>query len=220
MKNKLPELLELEQIIHDGAPHLGVQTACEVNAGPHRLPVYALTLGNPSPDVPAVGFFGGIHGLERIGTQVLLVFLRGLLARLRWDRMLHQQLESVRLIFMPLINPGGMWNSTRCNPNGVDLMRNAPVEARDPVPFLLGGQRISRHLPWFRGNFATPMELESAAVCRIVREELLPREFRLLEYMMRHPGIVLSRAMIMEHVWTADSDPFSNTVEAHIRNIR
>ncbi len=46
------------------------------------------------------------------------------------------------------------------------------------------------------------------------------KEFCLLEYMMRHAGVVLSRALIMEHVWTSDSNPFSNTVEAHIRNLR
>ena len=49
---------------------------------------------------------------------------------------------------------------------------------------------------------------------------LTRKEFSLLEYMMRHPDMILSRANIMEKVWTADSDPFSNTVEAHIRNIR
>ena len=49
---------------------------------------------------------------------------------------------------------------------------------------------------------------------------LTQKEFALLEYMIRHKGIVLSRAMIMEHVWTADSDPFSNTIEAHISNLR
>lgn len=46
------------------------------------------------------------------------------------------------------------------------------------------------------------------------------KEFALLEYFMKNPGMVLSRALLMEHVWTADSDPFSNTVEAHIRNLR
>jgi len=46
------------------------------------------------------------------------------------------------------------------------------------------------------------------------------KEFTLLEYFMRNQGIVLSRALIMEHVWTAESNPFSNTVEAHIRNLR
>ncbi len=49
---------------------------------------------------------------------------------------------------------------------------------------------------------------------------LTQKEFALLEYMIRHKGIILSRTMIMEHVWTADSDPFSNTVEAHISNLR
>ncbi len=49
---------------------------------------------------------------------------------------------------------------------------------------------------------------------------LTRKEFGLLEYFMRHKGIMLSRTSIIEHVWTADNDPFSNTVEAHIRNLR
>jgi DNA-binding response OmpR family regulator len=49
---------------------------------------------------------------------------------------------------------------------------------------------------------------------------LTQKEFALLEYMIRHQGVILSRALIMEHVWSADSDPFSNTVEAHISNLR
>lgn len=49
---------------------------------------------------------------------------------------------------------------------------------------------------------------------------LTRKEFNLLEYLMRHAGTVVSRAMIMEHVWSVESDPFSNTVEVHIRNLR
>ncbi len=49
---------------------------------------------------------------------------------------------------------------------------------------------------------------------------LTRKEFSLLEYLMRHQGRVVSRGMIMEHVWNADSDPFSNTIEAHILNVR
>jgi hypothetical protein len=78
---------------------------------------------------------------------------------------------------MPLINPGGMWQSTRCNPLGVDLMRNAPIEAAGRVPFLLGGHRISPYLPWYRGPAGAGMESENQALCRIVQEELLPRCF-------------------------------------------
>lgn len=179
IETKLPELTALERLIAHGGAQLDVSTACTVAAGGHALPVYVLGLGNPSLDVPAVGFFGGIHGLERIGTQVLLAFLQSLLARLRWDQVLHQQLESVRLIFMPLVNPGGMWHSTRCNPQGVDLMRNAPVDASEKVPFLLGGQRYSARLPWYRGALGAPMEEESRAVCGIVEQQLLSRNFSL-----------------------------------------
>jgi DNA-binding response OmpR family regulator len=65
------------------------------------------------------------------------------------------------------------------------------------------------------------MDLEHFTVWRAGRRVRLTRkEFNLLEYLMRRRGTVLSRAILMEHVWTADSDPFSNTVETHIRNLR
>lgn len=176
MRN-LPELSELERLLELGRGHLEADVACVVSAGDMRFPVYTITMGNPDPGLPAIGFFGGIHGLERIGTHVLLYFLRGLLARLEWDRSLHQLLQDVRLVFMPLVNPGGMWQSTRCNPRGVDLMRNAPVEASGKVPFLLGGQRFSPRLPWYRGAEGAGMECENLALCRTVDKELLGRAF-------------------------------------------
>lgn len=175
--SSLPELNELERILELGHKHLESRVACEVSAGNKRFPVYQLALGNPDPKLPAIGFFGGVHGLERIGTHVLLNFLRGLITRLEWDKSLHHLLQDVRLVFMPLINPGGMWQSTRCNPQGVDLMRNSPVEAAGRVPFLLGGHRISPHLPWYRGAAGSGMESESLALCRAVQEELLARPF-------------------------------------------
>lgn len=49
---------------------------------------------------------------------------------------------------------------------------------------------------------------------------LTRKEFALLEYLMRNKGNVVSRAMILEHVWSIDADPFSNTIEAHILNLR
>jgi len=38
--------------------------------------------------------------------------------------------------------------------------------------------------------------------------------------MIQNKGIVLTRGMIMEHVWNTDVDPFSNTIESHIVNLR
>ena len=46
------------------------------------------------------------------------------------------------------------------------------------------------------------------------------KEYMLLEFLLRNKHRLLTRAMILEHVWASDSDPLSNTVEAHIFNIR
>lgn len=171
----LPELLELAELVAQAGPHLAPQPLCEVQAGARRFAVQAFVLGSESPDAPAVGVFGGVHGLERIGAQVAIAFLRSLVMRLAWDDTLHRQLECVRLVFMPLVNPGGLWLGTRANPRGVDLMRNAPVDARERVPWLAGGQRISAALPWYRGSAGAPMETESAALCALVERELFGR---------------------------------------------
>ena len=79
----LPELVTLEQLIEDGGDLLKASVACTVAADSQQFPVYLLTMGSSDPAAPALGFFGGIHGLERIGTQVLLSFLQSLLARSR-----------------------------------------------------------------------------------------------------------------------------------------
>lgn len=49
---------------------------------------------------------------------------------------------------------------------------------------------------------------------------LTRKEFILLEYFMKNQGSVLSRGMIMEHVWDMNADPFSNTIESHILSLR
>jgi len=58
----------------------------------------------------------------------------------------------------------------------------------------------------------------------VVREgqeiDLQPREFALLEYLMRNQGRVISKTMIMEHVWNYNFDPQTNVVEARICKLR
>lgn len=49
---------------------------------------------------------------------------------------------------------------------------------------------------------------------------LTRKEFSLLEYLLKHQGIVVSRGAIMEHIWDVSLDPFSNTIETHILNLR
>jgi hypothetical protein len=176
---ELPELTELQDLRAQAGGLLEERLLCEVAVGARRFPVHAYLLGSHSADVPCVGFFGGVHGLERIGAEVVIAYLRSLVMRLPWDDTLHHQLERARLVFVPLVNPGGLWLGTRANPGGVDLMRNAPVQSSDRVPYLVGGQRVSAALPWYRGVEGAPMECESAALCSLVETELLPRSFSL-----------------------------------------
>lgn len=49
---------------------------------------------------------------------------------------------------------------------------------------------------------------------------LTRKEFTLLKYLMKNQGAVLSRSMIMEHVWDMSVDPFSNTIESHMLSLR
>jgi two-component system OmpR family response regulator len=65
------------------------------------------------------------------------------------------------------------------------------------------------------------MNLLTRAVIRGGRKiELQPIEFSLLEYLMRNAGRVVSKTMIMEHVWDYDFDPQTNVVEARISRLR
>ena len=173
----LPELDEIERLGDCGDARLQLRVQAQVDCAGQRLPIHVLTLGSRSPEAPAVGLFGGVHGLERIGAEVVIAFLRALVQRLRWDGTLAHLLERLRIVAMPLVNPGGLWQRTRANPRGVDLMRNAPVEAEHPVPWGLGGQRLSDALPWYRGAAGAPMELESRTLCEVVEQELLPHPF-------------------------------------------
>jgi len=124
------------------------------------------------PGAPAVGLFGGVHGVERIGTDILLAFLHTLNERLHWEAELRTLLEHVRVVVVPIVNPGGMLRGSRSNPHGVDLMRNAPVTSGEST-FLVGGHRISRLLPWYRGRGDAPMEPEARFVTDVVTGRLL-----------------------------------------------
>src|SRR5262249_33606893 len=53
--------------------------------------------------------------------------------------------------------------------------------------------------------------------CRI---DLQPREFQLLAYLMRHAGEVVTRTMLLEHVWEFYFDPKTSVVETHISRLR
>lgn len=68
-------------------------------------------------------------------------------------------------------------------------------------------------------------DLEMDLLARSVRRgtqdiELLPREFRLLEFLMRHAGRVVTRTMLLENVWDYHFDPQTNVIDVHVSRLR
>jgi two-component system, OmpR family, response regulator len=65
------------------------------------------------------------------------------------------------------------------------------------------------------------MDLIARTVTRAGRAiELLPREFRLLEYLMRHAGHIVTRTMLLEKVWDHHFDPQTNVIDVHVSRLR
>ena len=68
-------------------------------------------------------------------------------------------------------------------------------------------------------------DLEMDLLARGVRRagqkiDLQPREFRLLEYLMRHAGQVVTRTMLLEGVWDYHFDPQTNVIDVHVSRLR
>ena len=65
------------------------------------------------------------------------------------------------------------------------------------------------------------MDLLSRKVTRADKAiQLQPREFKLLELLMRHAGQVVTRTMLLENVWNYHFDPQTNVIDTHISNLR
>ena len=65
------------------------------------------------------------------------------------------------------------------------------------------------------------MDLLARTVTRGGRAiELKPREFRILEYLLRHAGHVVTRTMLLENVWDYSFDPQTNVIDVHMSRLR
>jgi two-component system, OmpR family, response regulator len=84
---------------------------------------------------------------------------------------------------------------------------------------------LRRSVPATAETVLKVADLEMDLGARLVRRDgrpiaLQPQEFRLLEYLMRHAGKVVSRTMLFEHVWDYHFDPRTNVIEVHIGRLR
>lgn len=176
MSRSFRELGELDRLLGKLGDRARVSTLARVEAAEGSWPIHEIVLGTTDRSAPTLALVGGVHGLERIGTRVVLAYLHTLSELLDWDSVLQRTLERCRLVFVPLVNPGGLLLRRRANPNGVDLMRNAPVHPESHGTPLLGGQRISRRLPWYMGEPDVAMEVEARALCGFMARELFEAE--------------------------------------------
>jgi hypothetical protein len=168
----LPEITEMESLAEMFPDYVSLKKLNVVKSQKYEYPIYGLVIGNQNKQVPTLGLFGAVHGLERIGTQVILSYLYQLKKRLSWDDEFKEQLKTRRIVTIPMVNPWGVATNHRCNINGVDLNRNAPVEGDGPMTPLVCGHRYSNKLPWYRGKINEAMEVEAQTMIDFVKAEL------------------------------------------------
>jgi len=143
-----------------------------------NLSIYSFVIGSRDKTAPTFGLFGGVHGLEKVGTHVILSYLDTLFNLLNWDDNVSDFFKTHRLVTIPLINPAGMFLGKRSNANNVDLMRDAPVEADEGAPKILGGHYLSPKLPFYRGD-PDSMQKESLILEQFLIDEVFPAKVSL-----------------------------------------
>ena len=147
----------LKQLVH-------FETLKEIHYKDEVFPIYSFTIGSDNPEHPTLFMTGGVHGLERVGAQLAWSLLKTTIDRLVWDKSLQELFTNIRLVVLPLINPVGYYKFKRCNGNDVDLMRNSPVVSTEKIPYLLGGQRLTKRLAWYQGTPGV-LEEENVVLC-------------------------------------------------------
>ena len=203
------ELAQLESLITRLNSRAQVETVERIAFQDREFPIYSIVLGSMKAEAPVLAFFGGVHGLEKIGSEIILSYLQTIAELLDWDEEFNKRLEMSRLVLVPIVNPVGVFRGTRSNGNGVDLMRNAPIEGSGNTK-LYSGHRLSPKLPWFRGK-SSQMEAESQALCTVVKKHLFNSPLSIV--LDIHSGFG-----IHDRLWfpyASRKTPFPNIAQAH-----
>lgn len=178
-RKSFPEMDTLECLIKGFGTAARARIVAEVTHKDKTYPLHAVSIGSEDPKAPSLGVFAGAHGLEKIGSEVVLAYMQTVLELLNWDRQFQERLKASRIVFMPIVNPVGIVQRTRSNGNGVDLMRNSPLDGEAYSTAVYRGHRISPALPWYRGPEGADMQIETKALLEVVEKELLTSKISL-----------------------------------------
>lgn len=70
---KFPELDQLERIIDQLGTRAQTEVIARIQCRKLEFPIHCISIGAAGPDVPVLVFFVGVHGLEKIGSEVILI---------------------------------------------------------------------------------------------------------------------------------------------------
>lgn len=164
------EVEEVEEILRRLPPGVQHRELARISYEQDQFPIHMISMGEKG--APTLTFVAGVHGLEHIGSDVVLALLKVCLSRLKWDLVFKDLLKKTRLVFIPTLNPVGLARNTRSNGQGVDLMRSSPLDADEPGGFLYRGHRLSSWLPFYRGPAGGEMPAEVKALEEVLQTEI------------------------------------------------
>ncbi len=169
-QEKLNRTLELLQ------PYADIETLAKVDHDGSSFPIYGLSMGSKDKKAPVLGLFAGVHGLEKIGSHVLIQHLNYLAHLLKWNQAARELMKKTRLVCIPIVNPAGMFHNRRSTMTGIDIIRNGPDCMKVGPKNLVSGHRISPKLPWYMGQ-PGEMALETKTLINFVKKEIYPSDF-------------------------------------------
>jgi len=105
---------------------------------------------------------------------------------------------------------------------GADDYIPKPVDSNELIARIHAVVRRNSNsaLPIIKIGSLTIKPAEHIALIKNNTLELTAKEFAVLEYLAYHSGQVVTRTMLMEHIWGSDFETFSNVVDVYIRNLR
>ncbi len=215
-----PEIEKIEKVT-DRLKRLGVpferNLLSTLDYKGKEYPVHGFVIGSKNPEAPTFGLFGGVHGLEKIGTHVILNYLNSLAFRYSLHSHTRKKFESVRIVSIPMVNPYGVRHNKRGNGNGVDLMRDAPTEAVGKTLPFASGHRVSPKIWWYQGQEGK-LEKESEILVDFVKEQMFASEFSMA--LDVHSGFGMRDRLWYPYSKAAGAFPLEREARAMKRTMR